>query len=253
MKILIITSAGMSSRFSASLGYECLKCIYYKDSFEESLLYGMLHQTAQFDRYVIVGGYKFDELAWAVRKYLPDYEDRIELVRNDQYDVYGSGYSLYMGLKAVFQYLKDHGEHADEIVFAEGDLFVDSAGFQRVYTSKKDVLTANREPILANKAVAYYFDADYGIHYIYDTGHQSLRIDEPFVGIFNSGQIWKFADIDRAKAAFDALTDRQWQGTNLEYIQKYFGALTKEAYEQVTFDRWINCNTVDDFNQWQGE
>ena len=66
-----------------------------------------------------------------------------------------------------------------EIVFAEGDLYVDSDSFQEVCHAVNNVITYNREPILANKAVAFYYDSEYRIHYIYDTQHSALRIQEP--------------------------------------------------------------------------
>ena len=62
VRILIITVAGMSTRFSQSIGQPCLKCIYYSSDSKESLLYQMLHQPVYFDKYIIVGGYMYDEL-----------------------------------------------------------------------------------------------------------------------------------------------------------------------------------------------
>ena len=56
MKVLIITVAGMSTRFSQSVGAPCLKCLYHEGRAKDSLLYRMLHQDGKFDRYVIVGG-----------------------------------------------------------------------------------------------------------------------------------------------------------------------------------------------------
>ena len=70
MKILIVTIAGISSRFSESLGYDCLKCLYYENSFEESLLYRMLHQNEHFDLYVLVGGFQYEKLEAAVKKHI---------------------------------------------------------------------------------------------------------------------------------------------------------------------------------------
>lgn len=57
MKVLIITVAGMSTRFSESVGYPCLKCLYYKQDMKESLLYRFLYEYPEFDRYIIVGGF----------------------------------------------------------------------------------------------------------------------------------------------------------------------------------------------------
>ena len=42
MKVLIITVAGMSTRFSQSVGAPCLKCLYHEGRAKDSLLYRML-------------------------------------------------------------------------------------------------------------------------------------------------------------------------------------------------------------------
>lgn len=243
MKALLITVAGTSSRFRESLGRECLKCIYYENSYEDSLLYRMISGNTEFDCYIIVGGFRYEELAAFVNKYLPENRDRIVLVENRSYEQYGSGYSLYVGMKEAIRL------DCDELVFAEGDLYVDRAGFDRVCSARNNVITYNRDSILASKAVAFYFDEQYGVHYIYDTGHSALQIREPFLGIFNSGQIWKFYEKDRISEAFHAVSERKWQGTNLVYIQEYFGRLTDREYEMIEFSTWINCNTVSDFRK----
>lgn len=241
--ILIITVAGLSSRFSKSLGYPCLKCLYHENSIEESLLYRMLHLTEYFDYYIVVGGFMYDELEAAIEKHFNDLRSRILLIRNEHYADYGSGYSLYLALERIQG--MDHGE----VVFAEGDLYVDAESFRRICESSANVITCSSEEILASKAVAYYFDCSHRIHYIYDTAHGALEIKEPFLGIFNSGQIWKFADIKHLQQTFRAISKQEWQGTNLVFIQKYFGELARESYETITFDQWVNCNTVSDFKR----
>ena len=95
MKILIVTVAGMSTRFSRSLGYGCLKCLYFRNDIRESLLYRLLHQPVSFDRYIIVGGYKFGELKEMVGREFSDMADRTALVENPFYAKYGSGYRLF--------------------------------------------------------------------------------------------------------------------------------------------------------------
>lgn len=243
MKILLVTVAGMASRFSKSLGQECLKCIYYKNSIEETLLYRLINLNTEFDKYVIVGGFLFDELEAAIHEHFKEFEDRIVLVRNNQYAEYGSGYSLYLGLQAVLDM------DMEELIFAEGDLFVDEESFQKISDSHNNVITYNHETILADKAVAFYFDKQYRIHYIYDTEHSALEIKEPFLGIFNSGQIWKFAYADHIRRAFSQIGEMEWRGTNLVFIQQYFGALRKEEYDMIGFEKWVNCNTVSDFEK----
>ena len=243
MKILILTVAGLSTRFSESIGEPCLKCIFYRNSIKESLLYRMLHQKEAFDKYVIVGGYMFEQLKTTLENDFTEIQDKIILIKNDRYSDFGSGYSLFLGLQAVMDL------DFQEIVFAEGDLYVDSDSFQEVCHAVNNVITYNREPRLANKAVAFYYDSEYRIHYIYDTQHSALRIQEPFIGIFNSGQIWKFVQRDRIRDIVETLTEAEYKKTNLVVIQKYFGSLDREQYDMVELKEWINCNTIIDFDK----
>lgn len=244
MKILLLTVAGMSTRFSKSLDKSCLKCIYYENDFKESLLYNMISKNVNFDKYVIVGGYRFQELKDIIYMQFQQYIDKIYLVENTHFYDWGSGYSLYKGLEFIQQ------DEFNEIVFAEGDLFVDDISFINVCNSKKNVVTCNREPILANKAVAYYYDKDYKLHYIYDTEHEVLSIKEDFRGIFNSGQIWKFSEPKRVRQIYSQMKLCDWKDTNLRFIQNYFGNMSKEGYEIIQFSDWINCNTIEDFKKY---
>lgn len=247
MKILIVTVAGLSSRFSQSIGCPCLKCIYHEKDIRESLLYRILRDNPQADRYVIVGGFRFDELKEVIGRDFGEFRDKILLIQNKRYEEYGSGYSLYMGLKAI------KNLEFEEVVFAEGDLRVDEESCQKIWESPRDVITCNREPILASKSVAFYYDGNYHIHYIFDTNHSMLEIKEPFRGIFNSGQIWKFVQHDRVIDAMENLSEKEWSQTNLKFVQKYFGALDREEYEMIEFSKWINCNTVEDFEKIKDE
>lgn len=243
MRIIIITVAGVASRFSKSVGYPCLKCLYHQNNIKDSLLYHILSQNPEIDRYVIVGGFQFDELQRTIDQYFDEFRDRIILVKNEMYEKYGSGYSLYLGLEAVKEL------EYEELVFAEGDLWVDDESFERLWEKQGNVITCNAEAILANKSVAFYYDSQYHIHYIYDTNHAMLEIKEPFLGIFNSGQIWKFSRRERVLDAMSQLTQEEWRQTNLCFIQQYFGPLSREEYEIVNLEKWINCNTIDDFRE----
>lgn len=243
MRIMIITVAGVASRFSRSVGRPCLKCLYYKNDIKESLLYHLLSQNPEIDRYVIVGGFRFEELQDAIEQSFGVFRDRITLIKNEHYETYGSGYSLYLGLEAV------RDTAYEELLFAEGDLWVDDESFLRIWQTAGNVITCNREAILAEKSVAFYYDGQYRIHYIYDTAHAMLEIGEPFLGIFNSGQIWKFSQRERVLEAMQALSAEAWRQTNLCFIQQYFGGLNREAYQVVALDTWINCNTVSDFER----
>ena len=243
MRILIITVAGMSTRFSRSVGRDVLKCIYYENSFSESLLYRIIHQPVEFDMYIIVGGYRYNELANEVSKYFSELEGKIEMTENKQYKELGSGYSLYCGLKKALQY------SVDEIVFAEGDLYIDSPSYAAICDSPQNVISYNTEPILSDRSVAFYYNTEYKARYVYDTGHKALEINEPFLSVYNSGQIWKLSEIDKVREVFDRLAPSAWKGTNLVFIEEYFNNIAKENVSVMRIEKWINCNTVEDFKK----
>ena len=243
MKSLIITVAGMSSRFNKDTKEDVLKCLYYEDTPANSLISLQVHKVFDLvDEIVVVGGYKYEDLELFIRQEMKDVNHRIKLVYNDHYYDYGSGYSLLKGIEVV-------SEKADEISFIEGDLLFDTESVEKILNSKKDVISVNNEPILSNKAVALYFDAYNYPHYIYDTSHSCLEIHEPFTAIYNSGQMWKFINLTRVKEICQFLSPEQEQGTNLEIIQKYFGAYKNSQLDIVRIKLWYNCNTVADYRE----
>lgn len=240
MRSLIITVAGTATRFNRDTQSPTLKCLYAIGGYQNSLLYQILDKARDYDEYVIVGGYLFDTLKDFVDNNLHEFKDKIKLVNNPEYSTSGSGYSLLIGLWNA-------AADATEILFVEGDLYFDKACFDKVKDSDKAVFTVNHELITAKKAVVVYTDTDGHLNYLYDTSHSYLRINEPFMAVYNSGQVWKFTDIDRLTAVLNSLTPKQTQGTNLEIIQRYFGSLPPSDYEMVTFETWYNCNTVNDY------
>lgn len=242
MKSLIVTVAGTATRFNKDTETETLKCLYYQESPQYCLLNQILEKACDFDEVIIVGGFLFDKLRQFIDQHLKSYASKIHLVYNPEYSTYGSGYSLLLGIQTV-------SPEASEIVFVEGDLYYDNVDFARVVASTKDVLTINREPIKANKAVVLYENMEGKVRYLYDTSHRHLRIDEPFLSVYNSAQIWKFVNPCRLREVIGCLTAEQKQGTNLEIIQAYFGALDIADYCVVSFDTWYNCNTVADYNK----
>ncbi len=243
MKSLIITVAGMSSRFNKDTKEDVLKCLYYEDTPTKSLISLQVYKACDLvDEIVVVGGYKYEDLELFIRQEMKDVNHKMKLVYNDHFHDYGSGYSLLKGIEYV-------SKDTDEIVFIEGDLFFDTESIEKIITSKKDVISVNNEPILSNKAVALYFDANNYPHYIYDTSHSCLEIYEPFTAIFNSGQMWKFRNPSRVREICQFLTPEQEQGTNLEIIQKYFGAYKSSQLDIVRINLWCNCNTVADYRE----
>ena len=233
----------MSSRFNKDTKEDVLKCLYYEDTPVYSLISLQVHKVFDLvEEIIVVGGYKYEDLEKFIRNEMKDVNYKMKLVYNDHYHDYGSGYSLLKGIEVV-------SEKANEITFIEGDLFFDTESVEKIITSKKDVISVNNEPILSNKAVALYFDANTYPHYIYDTSHSCLEIREPFTAIYNSGQMWKFMNPTRVREICQFLTSEQEQGTNLEIIQKYFGAYKSSQLDIVRIGLWFNCNTVADYRE----
>ncbi len=241
MKSLIITVAGMSSRFNKDTKEDVLKCLYHEGATSKSLLSQQVRMCYELvEEIIIVGGYKYEDLVAFIRKELKDVNTKMKCVYNEHYHDYGSGYSLLKGVEVV-------SEKADEIVFLEGDLFFNQESANAIINSPKDVISINNEPIKSDKAVVLYFDEQHYPHYIYDTNHSSLEIHEPFTAIYNSGQMWKFQNPTRVREICQFLTPEQ--GTNLEIIQKYFGAMKENWLDIVEIKKWYNCNTVADYRK----
>lgn len=238
---LIITVAGTATRFNKDLSRETLKCLYYEQSSKYSLLNQILTRAGEYDGIVIVGGYLYEDLKKYVDEELPAWQGKIKLVYNPLFKEYGSGYSLLLGINALNQ-------NTEAVTFVEGDLFFDRKSFKCVHDSKVSVLTVNNEFILSQKAVALYIDEQDKPHYIYDTGHKSLRIDKPFKAIYNSGQIWQFSDLRLLHRVASSLNKEEEKGTNLIIIQKYLSDYTGKL-EIVPIRTWHNCNTLSDYRQ----
>ena len=247
MRVFLTTVAGSATRFSESIGKPTVKCIYNREDPANTLLNHMLTQASDYDLFVVVGGFLINELEDYINTNLPsEFSEKVMLVNNEQYAEYGSGWSLYLGLDAA---LKIYGKDITEVLFAEGDLFVDDESFSSVAGTKNSVITINSEAIKANKAVALYYDLENVPHYIYDTAHGQLKIDEPFTAVYNSGQIWKFTDIELLSDLVLNGDPERFTGTNLVLINEYFQKLAKngETIDIISMKTWINCNTINDF------
>lgn len=239
----IITVAGSSTRFRESIGKDVLKCLYTEKTEKETLLYKLVNLCREYAPIIIVGGYRFEDLQNFVNESLTEFSDKIILVKNEHFADYGSGYSLYVGIKEAEKL------GVQEILFTEGDLSLDSISFNKIIECKKSVVSTNTDPIEAKKAVAFYINLNGTIKYIYDTAHSMLLINEPFLGIYNSGQVWKFTDTKRLFEIADKLNQKELEDTNLIFVQKYFEIMTQKDYEVIGFKNWINCNTVDDYRK----
>ena len=139
MKYLIITVAGTASRFNRDTTKETLKCLYYKDDPRFTLLYQLIKNCGDYDKYIIVGGYLYAALAEYVKAQLGAYAGRIELIYNDHFKDYGSCYSLYKGVEAL--------KEAGEVTFVEGDLFFRPENFRLVYEAEKSYFAPTRSHI----------------------------------------------------------------------------------------------------------
>ena len=128
-------------------------------------------------------------------------------------------------------------------------MFFDSSTFTKIKECPKSVITTNGDPIEAKKAVAFYLNTSSKVKYIYDTNHSTLEIKEPFLGVYNSGQVWKFNETKKLFSSAGNLTEDEKKGTNLVIIQKYFDQIDSDNLQVIHFDKWINCNTVEDYRK----
>lgn len=253
MRVVIITMAGISSRFNKKIPEEqrVLKAIYSIDGARSTLLYHLLKKCSYADKIILVGGYRFERLYDFYMKNLCDEFPQVILVKNDHYEDLASGYSLYMGIKEATQH------KADEVLFVEGDLDIDNESFQAVVGSSQSVITYTNEPIYANKAVVLYKDIEGKYKYVFNNLHGLLTIDEPFSCILNSGQMWKFANVEALYKANIEFYEYERTGTNLGIIQRYINLIPIEEIALFYLKRWTNCNTLEDYlkilNYWRAE
>lgn len=247
MKVAIITVAGISSRFNKNISDEkkSLKCIYYEDNPKNTLLYHLIEKLEYADSIIIVGGYKYFELENYIKKHISkDIIEKILMVKNNRYADLSSGYSLYLGINEAI----DNISEINEILFVEGDLDIDNESFLKIINCDKNVLTYNHEPIYSNKAVVLYKNEKNRYCYVFNSQHGLLNIKEAFECIFNSGQIWKFKDINALKISNIFFKENCIKDNNLAIIQKYLDLLKNDtSIDIIGLKHWVNCNTRDDY------
>lgn len=251
MKIAIITVAGRSSRFNEGIPEENkkLKAVYHEGSVKNTLLYHLLMKCSYADKIILVGGYKVDELKSYWLSLEDEIKNKIEIVYNPRFIDLGSGYSLYLGLEEAFK------SNPTEILFVEGDLDIDNESFKKIVDAEKSVLTYTYEPIYANKAVVLYKDDKDQYRYAFNSSHGLLTINSPFSCILNSGQTWKFTDIDKLQNVNKLFFETAKEETNLRIIQDYLDLGVD--VDIIPLNRWTNCNTRNDFKKiisyWEEE
>lgn len=245
LKIAIITVAGISSRFNKDVPEDekVLKCLYWEDKPRNTLIYHLIKKVSAYDKIIIVGGFKFQDLIDYISKNISQtLKDKIMIFNNSHYKDLSSGYSLYIGIKEALNF-----ENIEEILFVEGDLDIDEDSFLKVLNSNKNVLTINRNPIYSNKSVVLYQDKNDDYHYLFSSDHGLLTLEEPFKAIFNSGQIWKFKNVELLKIATNYFKENIIGDTNLGIIQKYFALVENKEIEIIELKHWVNCNTHEDY------
>ena len=166
----------------------------------------------------------------------------ISVLYNGKFDILGSNFSLYIGLKDALQ-----DKDIDQVVFTEGDLIFDEPTFAAICNSSNDVVTSNSHKIAADRSVIFYTDLNNQIKYCFDPDHRYFLVKEPFFSIYNSGQMWSFSNTAELKSILDDQHESDFQDTNLNIVQKYFNHKQLSDIEHHTFKEWYNCNTVQDY------
>ena len=255
-RIAIITVAGLSSRFNKGFSDEkkVLKCLYTERNERSTLLYHMVTNLAYADHIIVVGGYKYDELEAYIETSIEfGLKQKIRLVFNEHYEDLSSGYSLYLGLQAAFEAFDD----ITDILFAEGDLDVEMSSLKDVIDTSSTVLTYTQEPIEADKSVVLYIDGESQYRYEFNSSHGLLSIGSPFSAIYNSGQIWKFTEVEQLKPACETFVSWHREDTNLTIIQEYLNRIPSDSVVVMPLRCWTNCNTREDYRRikerWDNE
>ncbi|NQY21614.1 MAG: hypothetical protein HRT40_09935, partial [Campylobacteraceae bacterium] len=109
-RAVIITLAGLSSRFRQSLGKDVLKAIYKEEEYQSILDILLDYCAYHINDIYIVGGYKYDDLTEYINN---NYKNlSINLIYNKNFAL-GSNESLLCGIRALNQ-------KYDEVLFIEG-------------------------------------------------------------------------------------------------------------------------------------
>ncbi len=85
MRILIITVAGVASRFNADLIEPIPKCIYSEGDKTDSILYRLISRADCADKIIVVGGYMYENILSYAKDMLRDFSDRLEFVYNPHF------------------------------------------------------------------------------------------------------------------------------------------------------------------------
>lgn len=244
MKMAMIAAAGVSSRFNENEEEAVLKGIYTIADNRKTLLYSILGKCDGFEKVVLVGGYQYEKLMKYVDSLRGDFPFEIQMVYNPYFREFGSGYTLKVGLEQCL-----NGD-CTEITMIEGDLFFDRESFESIKNSRHSVAAYNTKIIYSKKAVIAYVNQEKKLKYVFSANHGAAQIPEPFLEIYNSGQIWKFLDVNRVRMLVKGLPGEVWQGTNLQFIERYFSGVKEGEWEMLPLKVWENCNTREDYLEY---
>ena len=244
MRAFITTAAGQSTRFNQGCADPVLKCLYHTEKTPECILFRLLRQAVEagFDRLIVVGGYRYQDLQHAVEEY---HNPSIKLVYNPRWQDCGSMFSLYYGVLAA--------EGATELLFCEGDIITDRDSFRQLASAQKDSFAIAQEPIFADRSVAAYQGSDDRLHYLFDANHGALTFPPNVKAVFHSAQAWKIDDGEAFIRMNAQLTETERRGTNLVLIERYFRRQPMEKLNPITLEHWINCNTREDFARYESQ
>lgn len=223
------------------MGSDIHKAIYPNKGPQNTILaYQLMLAQDVADEIIVVTGYKHEDIECYLKRYFSHLP--LKIVYNEHYADYGSNYSLILGIQTA-------DERADELIFLEGDLVFDAIAFRQIVRARKNVITSNKSLIDASKSVVFYVNDKKQITYLYDPSHHLLKVDEPFLVMGNSGQVWKFTNVKKLKNNLKHYEMKDYKATNLVLINDYYKDINYENIEMVTFDKWFNCNTVQDFEE----
>ena len=100
-----------------------------------------------------------------------------------------------------------------------------------------------------------YKDERNQYHYAFNCSHGLLSISSAFSCILNSGQTWKFTEMEALYRANKRFCEETKNETNLRIIQNYLD--NGVDVDLLGFERWTNCNTREDYNKilsyWEKE
>jgi CTP:molybdopterin cytidylyltransferase MocA len=256
------------------------KCIFKKYAMQYSLLENQILTLRKcgVSDFIIVTGNRNNEVKRQVKNLTSLFNAHtantlnVKFVYNQLWTTTGSCDSFFHGIRVA--------KGTSKILFVEGDLYFDEESMRKVVEalrSGNDVFTYQlQEPIIAERSVIALFTdtkrllgddkISHNVNFIYDSSHKGVHINvgyrylanshantslayQSIAAIYNSAQIWGFACASSLRSiAHDIRMSKPIRmKTNLEIVNRYFGAL--ENPMPIEIKDWHNVNTVEDLNK----